>query len=336
MFNQTTDDLRLDALWRAGEPQTTFSSFWAKSLEYINRIYQGLILGGNIVVGRDLATSAGLYSHVFDLPITDWWWARKLGVLTTVPFIDVSATFTAKSREVIFSPFTLPQSPELLAHNFTFVGWRIFIPGQIVLPRIAVVTEMTATSLTVRLDGPWPEETFTGGVSLYQEEYALPFDFVRFTSPFWNHSTITRQVPVGSREQFMVTGIYPFIRQGPPTAAFQTGPQTVIFDNFDSEAFRMEFEYIAMPDFLESGTIPLLAPQHRSILSVGAAMLMCFDKSDTKAEQLASEYREYIMRMTQEHRKAMSSGSNVYGMHLPRAGYRRTRAQQPSGEIFLT
>ena len=56
----SVDDLRADALFRAGEPQSSSSSFWTKSLDYLNRIQRQLAIGGAIAVGRDLATVAGI------------------------------------------------------------------------------------------------------------------------------------------------------------------------------------------------------------------------------------------------------------------------------------
>ena len=71
------------------------------------------------------------------------------------------------------------------------------------------------------------------------------------------------------------------------------------------------------------------------VLSTGAAMLMCFDKNDGKAEQLASEFRELVSRMVQEHRRALSGGSSTFGVFRTRQPGLTTRSPQAFGELYL-
>src|SRR3990172_9500813 len=125
----TTEDLRLDALFRAGEPASASSALYAKALEYVNRIQQDLLLGGGIAVGRDLATSAGIYAHVVDLPLTDWWWARKQprGVLNTDALVEAgTVTVTEGSTAVTFSS----------APAVSVAGWRLEVSKLPTVPRI--------------------------------------------------------------------------------------------------------------------------------------------------------------------------------------------------------
>jgi hypothetical protein len=297
----TVDELRADALWRAGEPQSSSSQFWVKSLEYLNRIQQGLLLGGGIAVGRDLATSAGIYAHLVDLPITDWWWARALGILMTPTTISATATFTAGSTTVTFTPVSATDLD----------GYRIVPSDTTVLDFMPKVSAHTAGAGTLTMDVSAPASGSTD-VVFAKDTVALPSDFLRFTMAPTRQRVLTDGYPieVGARE----IGPAPWrtLSQGAPTRASLTGPQTLAFNSYDTVPYRLEFEYIAMPADLIAGATPILPAHHRACLAVGAAMLMLFDKSDlSRAQNLASEYREMIRRMTQEQTKAMSGSSSM-------------------------
>jgi len=74
---------------------------------------------------------------------------------------------------------------------------------------------------------------------------------------------------------------------------------------------------------------------HRAVLAIGAAMLISFDKGDDKAQRLASEFRERVSALVQEHRKMMSSGSRTMGVHRVRGHQDRKGRIQPRGEQYL-
>jgi len=328
MANYTTvDDLRTDALFRAGEPVTSTSSFFTKSVEYLNRIQQTLVLGGSIAVGRDLATSAGIYAHVVDLPITDFWWARKTppGIVTTEALIETgTVTVTEGSTTATFSS----------APAASVAGFRLEVAR---LPTVPRVLSHTAGSTTATLDAAWPEDTQTAAsYVLFRSDYSLPLDFLRFAGAPYLHSRYRDPIPVSERENLDAS--YPwgsFARQ-PPTAAALVQPQVIQVNSYDTRGYRLEFDYIFLPDDLASGGTPILPRHHRAVLAVGAAMLICFDKGDDRAKNLASEFREMVQRLVQEHRKMLSEGSSVFGVHRIRQRNAGRRARiQPRGEEYL-
>lgn len=325
----TTEDLRLDALFRAGEPASSSSVLYDKALEYLNRVQQDLVLGGGVAVGRDLATSAGIYAHVVDLPITDWWWARKQprGIVTTDALIETgTVTVTEGSTLVTFSS----------APAASVAGWRLEVSKLPTVPRILTHTGGVATAT---MDAPWPEDTQTAAsYVVYNVEYDLADDFLRFAGSPYLHSRYMDPIPVSSRETH--DQAYPFgtFFKEPPTAAAMIQPARIQLNSYDTRAYRLEYDYIFMPEDL-TDTVdeePLLPRHHRATLSIGAAMLLAFDKSDDRAENLASEFRERVRRMVQEHRKQLSDGSMTFGTHRTRLGQSDRKGRiQPRGEQFL-
>jgi hypothetical protein len=320
------DDLRTTALWRAGEPQDSTSDFWAQSLVYLNKIQQLLLLGGGVAVGRDLATSAGIYNQAVAIPITDWWWAQERAVLTTTQAINAgTVTMTKNSSNMSFS--SGPVS--------SVAGYRLFPDGTDTMP---IITTHTALGTIATMDAIWPRDTATGVTyRCWQEEYSLSIDFLRFSGAPWLHSDFGPPIPGMTKEQLLTQNPGHVLGEGPPEAFATVGDQTIIFDRYDTtRRYRFEYDYIRMPTDLAAGETPLLPRHHRQVLSTGAAMLIMFDKNDARAQELASEYREMVARMGQEHRKNLGSGSNVMGQYLVRRPGTRRRGSQPNGEIFLT
>lgn len=318
----TTDELRADALFRAGEPQSSSSTFWTQSLVYMNRVMRQLALGGGIAVGRDLATVAGIYAQAVTIPMTDFWWLRKRGIITTTAADTAKlATATQGSATV-----TLDSAP-----SENVEGWRLQINN---LPTVVEVVEHEGTTLTI--DGPWPEDDQSGGSSvLFKADYDLPPDFLRWASRPYPHSTFSRPINVSSVNQQILDYPWSSTTQGRPTRAYQVDDQTVRINTYDTRPYRLEFYYIALPDDLLVGSTPPVPVLHRLVLASGTAMLILHDKDDSRAMTLASEYREGVMRMIQEHRKSISGGSNTFGVIKPRPRGFLQRAPQPMGELYL-
>ena len=289
-----------------------------------------MIVGGAIAVGRDLATSAGIYAHVVDLPITDWYWARKQprGIVTTDPLVETgTVTVTEGSTAVTFSS----------GPTASVAGWRLEVAK---LPTVPRILSHTAGSTSATLDAVWPEDTQTTATYVcYNVEYDLASDFVRFAGSPYLHSRYMDPIPVGSRESH--DAAYPFgtFFKSPATAAAMIQPRRIQLNSYDDRRYRLEYDYVFMPADLTaspSSEEPLVPRPHRGVLASGAAMLLAFDKSDDKAENLASEFRETVQRLVQEHRRGLSGGSMTYGVHRTRMGQTDRKGRiQPRGEQFL-
>lgn len=325
---RTVDDLRADALFRAGEPTDSTSSFYSKSLEYLNRVQQALLLGGGVSAGRDLATSAGIYAHLVDLPITDWWWARKRGVFNSIAQLSatVSGTLTQGTTQQLTVTAAITQDIK---------NWYVVVPGRPTVYRVQESATRTAGT-EINLDAAYVDDTIAAPtLTLAKMEYDLAGDFIRFASTPYIHSTFGAACDVSGIEQRNQEWPLAIIRQGRPTRAFMVGQRTLALNAYDTRPYRAEYEYIAMPSDLNVGQYPVIPAHHRSVLSAGASMLMLFDKGDGRAANMASEYRELVGRMVQEHRRAIGGGSSTFGQFRFRKSGIPKRPPQNLGELFL-
>lgn len=322
---KTVDDLRADALFRAGEPQDSSSSFWTKSLEYLNHVQQQLLLGGAVAEGRDLATSAGIYAHLVDLPITDWWWARKRGVFNSEVAIEKTvdgALAVGDTTIDLTSAITVGTQ-----------GWAVLVGTQ---PTVYRVARVENNGQRIILDAAYVDDAQTDAtITLVKTDYTLAPDFLRLCSTPYRHAAGGACIDVSSTEQRNMASLSPIVRRGIPSRAFMVGTGKVALDSYDTRPYRFEYEYVAMPTDLRAGGYPMLPEHHRGVLSAGAAMMMLFDSDDSKTTNMASMYRELVGRMVQEHRRAMSGGSATFGQFRFRQGGALRRAPQTLGELYL-
>jgi hypothetical protein len=338
----TTDSLKANALWLAGEPQDGSSDYDGQSLVWMQLIYNTLINGGTLGT-KDIAAAAGLYEHVIDIPTTDWLWLRKFPRFAFVTTPGVLGSAASVSRpgpppEVIGTVALVNGSTTITfsapAPKESVQTWRLFILNQasgIANPPITVprITNHVANGLTATMDTPWPQETQTvSNFVLFQAEYPLPADFIRFTEAPQIHGGWSGQnVPhlnIGSPEQ--IGDYYPItnINQGPPTAAARLTTNMLQLNRWDTQSYRIEFSYIFQPDplIISASQQPLIPLRYRQILSIGAAMLIAHDKMDQRMNTLSSQFREIVAHMGVEYRKEMMSGSEWNGRHL----FRRNRS----------
>lgn len=334
----TTDDLKTQALWMAGESVNGTSDYDDQALVYMQYIYNTLVTGGTIGV-RDIATSAGLYERFVSIPLTDWTWLRKFPpyAFNTVPaFIGSSAsiplnqgiqggTITLTNNEAVALLSVAPEWPAagnpgvttgVQGGRLTLLQQEQGVPNP---PRTtARVFSHIKGNAFLTLDAPWPEETQTvSDFAIWKAEYPLPTDFERFCEA-WKvqGGGLPGEAPlnVGSFEQ--VQDLWPVnnTTYGPPTAAARMDPSTLMVNRWDTFSYRIEGSYVFQPDALEVNATPdlqepLVPLRWRQVLAVGAAMFIMQDKSDERAAQYASQLRELIREMGLEYRKEQGSGS---------------------------
>lgn len=352
----TTDGLKDYALWVAGEPTDGSSNYNDVVLIHMQFIYDLFVTGGTFGT-RDVATSAGLYEHFVDIPMTDWLWLRKhppfafvttpanIGSSSSVPLNQGSqigtATLTYGSTTVTFS----------IAPNFpgigTVAGARLKILTQeqgvpnppITVPRIA--THLTGQT-TAFLDAPWPQETQTvSNFAIFRAEYPVPADFERFCEAWkvqGGYLMNDQPLNVGSNEQ--VFDNYPMseYNYGPPSMAARLNPTTIMMNRWDTFSYRIEGSYVFTPTALALAQLPLQQPviptRFRATLALGAAMMIAQDKLDSsRVGSLSSEFRELVHLMAVEYRKEQNSGSELAGRQLYRQGsnFRRRGLKSASG-----
>jgi hypothetical protein len=349
----TTDDLKANALWLGGEPTDGASDYDAQVLTWMQLVYNTLVNGGTLGT-RDVAQAAGLYEHLVDIPTTDWMWLRKFPpfAFNTTPAIlgaSSSAAISGPPPEVIGTVSLTTGSPGItfsIAPSVSVKGWRLKLltqaPGvafpPITVPRIA---DHAANATTATLDAGWPQDTqVASNYVLFQIEYPLPADFLRFVeSPAVHGGWISFTPPrlnMGSVEQ--VGDQFPIqtMSQGPPTAAARMNDTTIQVNRWDTQGYRSEFSYIFQPPALALAQLPLQEPlvpaRFRQVIAIGAAMLIAHDKVDSRTASLSSQFREIIAHMGNEWRHEQGVGSELAGVHLYRRnGGRRGMLKTASG-----
>ncbi len=294
---ETVDDLRLDALWRAGEPTDGSSNYATKVMEYLNAAQLGLLIGGPFGPGDERG---------MDLPVVDWWWARKrpYGVFNTEASRTTgTVTATQGSTTLTFSS----------APSQSLAGWRVRINNLTTVPRIQ--THIAAGTVAV-LDAAWPEETQTAvSYVAFKLEYNLASDFLRFcgrpilfAGPY--------RMDVVDRDALEVE--WPLAR----VAAFNTGTTlqaalidltTIQLSHYTEDPLRVEYPYIFLPNDLVAGETPILPRHYRRFLAVAAAALICLDKSDSKVDALGIESKAILRAMLREQNHHMTRMSQSFG-----------------------
>ncbi|HEX7126258.1 MAG TPA: hypothetical protein VF406_10890 [Thermodesulfobacteriota bacterium] len=310
-------DLKADALFRAGEPTDGSSDFESVVVTYLNAIQQGLLIGGPFGTRPE----AGLPA----LPIVDWWWARKLAVLSTDAAITTgTVTLTKHSTTVTFSD----------APTVDVTDWFLVVGTRIVVPQIVAHVAMSDTAT---LDAPWPDVTTTETYVLANLRVPLPADWLRpvgagrvtVADPpavSWlrivDWSTLEAMAPRAS------------LAEGVPRVAALMDETTLEVRAWTESPARLELPYLALPADLATGGTPVLPRHHRRLLAVGAALLILLDKADDKATALVSEFRGLHAALVQEHTHRIRRLSPAFGQIHPRPGARASRLVTASGIVL--
>jgi len=350
----TTDDLKVQALWMAGEPTDGTSDYDAQVLDYLQSIYDVLVTGGTFGT-RDVATSAGLYSQLVNIAKTDWMWLRKNPpfAFNTVPACIGSSSSVPLNQGTQAGTMTLTYGSNVA--NFSVApSWLIDnVATNVTGGRIAILTQANGVpnpprtsprieihplaGIVAGLDAAWPQETQTvSDWVIWKSVYDVPDDFERFCEAWkvqggWNSNESA--LNVGNLEQ--MTDEYPISdsSQGPPTACARISPTEILMNRWDTFSYRVEGSYIFRPPTLEIAATPdlqepLVPERFRQVLALGAAMMLMQDKVDSRCEAVASQFREMVSTMSGEYRKEQNSGSELSGRML----YRRRGSY---GNAFL-
>lgn len=326
MANFTTvDDLVADALWVAGEAQTSVSSYYVRALDYLNAVYTALLSGGSFA------------DHA--LPSIDWWWAQvtRPGSIALLNLVENSAiTLTATNASATIN-FSSGPGTALVNYRIAFL--------QDLDQLLYVTTHASGAATSATIDLAWQKATYasTSWVA-WKDHYALPNDFLRFTTPL-TMSRVPYEVqlvdPVVMRRTYPIARLW---RGTPQVAAIEhvdTGAgystPTLHFSHMISDGpIVLNFEYLAKLTALALGTEPRIPFHHRRILSLGAAYLMLLDKVDGKAGAVFQQFQSAWDAMAEEHYRHTSDNKN-FGRIITRPGFDPQNAfplRSPSGHIY--
>src|SRR5262245_21339537 len=307
-------DLKLDALFLAGEPTDGTS-------QYDTTVYEWLTITERAII------SGGQFGPSFLEP-ADWYWARAWprGAIQLVQPYNQSgsnaATFTAGSTAI-----TIVGSPTTL----DLTGYRLLKTDT---PARHIIASNAGLSVTLR--EPWTGDSeATSDWLCYPDTYTLPQDFVRGTSPLFLYgfpSNLPTTQTIDVVDPVDLERIYPqcfpwaqgtqTVGGGLPIMAARVTQDRLRFSHFlntpnTAHPIQVEFEYIRRPDVIAEGTIPTIPIEHRRILSYGAAFLMLQDKADTEQQAKYAMFQAQYKAMRDEHARDMRRMSSRWGVVQP-------------------
>lgn len=322
----TVRDLRLDALWVAGEAQTSASSYYTRSLEYLNAVLMALISGGPM----------GLLT----LPAIDWSWAHqtKRGQLVIPNAINVqggvTCTFTQNSTTLSFSSSITP----------SMAGYRLANTQD--QDQIMYVLTHTSGTTSATTDLAWQKATTTQVFTAWVDQVALPTDFTRFTTPL-KMGRYPYEIEITDMQKLEQKFPRSRLWLGTPACAAVMPLRGATDQQYGLHFSHMlqdgpivpEFEYLAEVTEMVDSTgleVPPLPVQHRRVLSLGASYLMLFDKVDAKYTRVGQMFMDAWEAMAEEHYRQTSDNEN-FGRILSRqneVASKRFPLRSPSGFIY--
>ena len=303
MANLTyTGDVIDDVLFRAGEPVDGTSDFNAAVLEYVNRAYRAIWMGG------------GEFVEDMNEP---WLWLKKdpPAVLTIMPYIETGTiAVTNNSTSATLSA----------AQALDLDGYFLKVDGH---PDVFRVSAHTAAGTAVTLDGVYTGEDETAATyRLMKLEYALAADILRLIGP----------LRVQSDNESEIQGIdlsaldrdYPLLNleAGTPDRFALVTETKVRFNKCggtsSTDLRRVEYDYLYKPsDLTDSGAeVPVVPREHLSVLSDIALFYLFQAKSDLRMEVIGVQARAGLKAMQKDNRARLAQIGRHLGHLTPRPG----------------
>lgn len=235
---ETTEDLRVAALERAGELVDGTSDYHAIALEQINALYRSLHAGGN-----EFAVDLG--------EVWEWAKARPAQVLTLLaPFETGTVALVLDSTSA-----TLSSSPS--ASLGSFENWFLIPEGSETVYRI---TAHTAGATAITLDQAWLEASASKNFKIVKLDYDLTAGIERLAQEMDVFGSKGGTLKAECISQATFDRLFPriLLAQGSPQkfciVKQLNGQFTVRFSHYVSENTRVEYNYIPIAQELVSKT----------------------------------------------------------------------------------
>lgn len=278
MLNLTSEIVN-DVLFRAGEPIDTTSDFNSVALDYVNRAYRAIWIGG------------GEYVPGMNEP---WLWLKKdpPGVLVLQPAITAgSVAVTQGSSTITFSP------PPAVSVAGTFLHVTGFAD-------VFRILTHTAGNANATIDVPYTGTS--AGAASYTDmflEYALAADLLRLVSPMrvqadgvpeiegCELSALDRDFPLVS------------INSGTPDRFALVTETKIRFNRYGgiipTQQTRIEYDYLQKPaDLTGIGSdAPLVPLEFRQVIADLALFELYTIKSDSRADSTGTQGRAGLKSM---------------------------------------
>lgn len=301
---ETTLDIKFDILFRAGE-KTDGSSDWdARAMDYIQRAYSAIVQGG----------------QEFDQEVNeDWLWLFRTGVLTLLPAISKSATFTIGSTLLTFDTFPVDDTNTAIP----VVGYFVRPSG---VGDVFKVTAHSVGQVNATMDSPFTGTSGVYNCDVFLLVYTLADDVMRTRSNMWtrplNFGFPWRPSQISIVETEVVRTMWPISRvtSGVPTMCSMTDESHVQFNTFPADRVRVEYDYLFLPDVLtgDAGETPVLPYKDRRVLADMALYFLFQDKNDNRADATALVAKGGIRGMARENHARMAAGDRTLGHLYPR------------------
>lgn len=293
----TTQDLKADVLFRAGEGTTT-TDWDTKVIDYLNRVYRTLCSGA---------------SEFLPEYVDDWWWLRDSSVLTILPPITTGTVeLTQGSTAIVFSD----------APASSVEGYRIRIDG---FEELYVIADHNATDANATLDSPYTgDSNAVATYTLMKVTYELHTDVAALIAPMFGYAD--REKIIGLSPERM-DELFPLneLQPGIPKAFALDDIRTVRFSHggrSDGRSMRLEYRYrptvVDLTDSAES--VPLVPLEWRHLLCDMALTYILLDKNDDRSNAVALSARTGLAGMLKENRRRLSKMGRVVGRIFPRGG----------------
>jgi hypothetical protein len=294
---QFSADLVDDILFRCGEPTDGTSDFDAVALQYLNRAYQAIWMGG---------------SEILPSVREDWWWLRRVEVINLEPVIETgSVTVTNNSTAITFSA----------APTKDLDNWFFKVSDEFDVFRIAAHTAGLAAATL--------DEAYTGdsgsskSYKVFKLEYDLPSDILRLKGPMRQYREPPYKIDLAGVDELDLLAPLARVEKGTPRRFAEVDEDTVRFDRYVDELTRVEFDYLFRPAALtNSGSEEPVVPRHfRKTLTDTGSFLLFLDKNDDRADSAGLLARNGLLAMAAENRRRWAQiARNHIGRIFPRQG----------------
>jgi hypothetical protein len=300
---QYSYDIKIDALFRGGEPIDGTSEFDGKIETWINRAYQAVVNGGDEL-------QPGINE--------DWWWALNTtpGVLTLEPRITTgTANVTNNSATV-----TMSSGP-----SATVKDWYFKVDDHADVFRVSA---HTGGSTTVTLDSVYTGATdTTANYKLFKLEYDLAADMMWIKAPmraYQDGRYLIHGMDIEAMDQQFPLAQ---VNSGVPRRFAMLEDRTVRFSHYggtsSTDFIRLDYSYglrqTVLSSFGSSDTEePLVPHQYRKVLADFSLMWLMQAKSDADASTAATMAANGLRAMAVENRRRKRRFSHEYARIVTR------------------
>lgn len=298
---QFSADLVADILFRSGEPTDGTSDFNQAALQYLNRAYQALWMGGTEVDPQLHET---------------WWWLLTEAALIVEPLINAGTVTTSNGSVNI----TFSSAPAASVAGYFFRGSSL--PQETY--KIATHTggAAAATLDTQYLGTGGAGQTYT----LFKMEHTLATDVLRLATPMrlsQSNAAGTSYSPPGRNYQLLGLSNRELEENFPlaavtaaaiPKFFAQVSENSVRLDSYTATRIRADYYYLKRPaDLTNSGSEePVVPRQYRRLLADIALAFLFVDKNDNRAQAISTIAKAGVRAMALENRMRLQ----VYGNDL--------------------